>query len=39
VYALICRGLDGIGRPDQMSLPQLGLALNALTLQRKRLDR
>jgi hypothetical protein len=39
VYAMLRRGLDGMGDPSRMSLPQLGLALKALTLQQKRLDR
>jgi hypothetical protein len=39
VYALLRAGLDGMGDPRRMSIPQLGIALKALALQQKRIDR
>ena len=39
VYALLRGGLDGMGDPRRMSVPQLGIALKALTLRQKRIDR
>lgn len=39
VYALLRSSLDRLGDPRSMSLPQLGLALKALKLREKRLDR
>ena len=39
VYALIRAGLKGVGDPGRMSVTQLGIALKALTIREKRLDR
>jgi hypothetical protein len=39
VYALARAGLDAMPDIDRASVTQLGLALKALTLMQKRLDR
>jgi hypothetical protein len=39
VYALVGAGLDAMPKPGQASVTQLGLALRALTLMQKRLNR
>jgi hypothetical protein len=39
VYALLRAGLGGVGDPAGMSVTQLGIALKALTIRQKRIDR
>src|SRR5262249_51545398 len=39
VYALARAGLDAMPQPGQASVAQLGIALKALTLMQKRMDR